>query len=215
MTASAPTSLVLYPVINAATNGVFLDNGNITSDGNGQITIGKNNKYIQGTKSDGTTAQNILGISAANNTHVVAVTGQSVKLTDNTNDFAIISAALANILSTALQFSVSPTIPTPTGSAQTIATNTGIISRTAPSGACTNAILQAGTVNGQIVIVTNENVASTTNTITFNTTIATSNVINDGTNPQVIKCGTAKAFIWLSSLNGGNGAWVSLAPFGG
>jgi hypothetical protein len=114
-----------------------------------------------------------------------------------------------------LSASASGSIPTPTGAAQTIATNTGIISRVAPSGACTAAIMQAGTVNGQLVIVTNENVASTTNIITFSATIATANVINDGTNPQVIKCGTAKAFIWLASLNAAAGAWVALAPFAG
>lgn len=131
--------------------------------------------------------------------------GQDVKLTVETlavsNNMQAMSAAGA--------------IATPTGSAQTIVTNLGLISRTAPSGACTNAILQAGTFNGQLVIVTNENVASTANTITFNATIATSFVANDGTNPQVIKCATAKMFIWLSSLNSGNGAWVALEPFAG
>lgn len=126
-----------------------------------------------------------------------------------------VSAGTQALLGAILQLGLSATIPTPTGAAQTIATNTGIVSRTAPSGACTNAILQAGTQNGQIVIVTNENVASTANTITFNTTIATSFVANDGTNAEVIKCGTAKMFIWLSSLNSSNGAWVSCGPFAG
>ena len=107
---------------------------------------------------------------------------------------------------------VTGAVATPTGAAQTIATSvSNPISRTAPSGACTNAILQAGSVNGQICIVTNENNASTTNTITFNTTIATSFVYNDGTNPQVIKCGTGKMFIWIAALS----AWVALEPFAG
>lgn len=94
-------------------------------------------------------------------------------------------------------------IATPTGAAQTIAT-TNAISRTAPSGACTNAILQAGTVNGQTVIVTNESTVAA-NTITFNTAVATGFVLTNATpTAVVIAAAEAKMFIWLSSLT----AWV-------
>ncbi len=130
-------------------------------------------------------------------------------LQTNENVFNL-SSLLLSVLA-----SPSGSINTTGGAAMTIATNTGVISRTAPSTAGTGAILAPGTVNGQIVIVTNENVASTTNIITFSATIATANVINDGTNPQVIKCGTAKAFVWLASLNSAAGAWVSLGAYGG
>jgi hypothetical protein len=100
------------------------------------------------------------------------------------------------------------------GAAMSVAT-ANPISRNAPSTAGTNAVMVPGTVNGQICIVTNENVASTTLIITFNTTIATSFVANDGTNPQVVKCGTAKMFVWLASLNAAAGAWVALEPYAG
>jgi hypothetical protein len=32
---------------------------------------------------------------------------------------------------------------------------------------------------------------------------------------HVIKASSAAMFIWFSSLNGGNGAWVRVGPFGG
>lgn len=105
---------------------------------------------------------------------------------------------------------ISPTIPTPTGAAQTIATNTGVVSRNAASGACTNAILQPGTVNGQRVVVTNETTVAA-NTITFNTAVATSFVLTNATpTAVVINAAEAKEFIWLSSLNAGAGAWVPM-----
>jgi hypothetical protein len=106
--------------------------------------------------------------------------------------------------------SLSPTIPTPTGAAQTIATNTGMVSRTAPSGACTNAVLQAGTINGQRVVITNESTVAA-NTVTFNTAVATGLVLTNATpTAVVINAAEAKEFIWLASLNGGNGAWVAI-----
>jgi hypothetical protein len=108
----------------------------------------------------------------------------------------------------------SGSIPTPTGAAQTIATS-NLINRVAPSGACTNAILAAGTKNGQIAIVTNESTV-VANTITFNTAVATGLVLTDATpDGHVIKASSAAIFIWFSSLNGGNGAWVRVGPFGG
>lgn len=226
---SAPLSLGTAPNINQQTNGLYCDNGAFITDGAGNVTstgtatqkvagpvqITTNNKFVTGMRVDGVTASPMIGIDASDNTKVQTPVGKNVTIWDGTTTFATIAAALTKIGTTALQLSDSPTIPAPTGAAQTIATNTGIISRTAPAGACTGAIMQPGTVDGQICIVTNENVASTTNIITFSATIATANVINDGTNPQVIKCGTAKAFVWLASLNAAAGAWVALAPFAG
>lgn len=108
----------------------------------------------------------------------------------------------------------SGSIPTPTGAAQTIAT-TNTINRVAPSGACTAAILQAGTKNGQIAIISNESIV-VANTITFSTTLATGLVIVDASaTAVVIKAASARLFIWFSSLNGGNGAWVPMAPAAG
>lgn len=165
----APTSTVTQPNINQQTNGLYADNGNLVSDGAGNLT--------------------------------------AVGLTT--------SGALA-LLSTILQLESTPSgsIPTPTGAAQTIATS-HTISRTAPSGAVTGAILAAGTKNGQICIVTNESTV-VANTITFSTTLATGLVLTDATpDGHVIKASSAAIFIWFSSLNSGNGAWVRVGPFGG
>jgi hypothetical protein len=175
------------------------------------ITL-SNNVIIASKDNSGGGTTSILQHGTSDNTTIRAKNGQSVTLGDAANNYLTISSALAFLSSTALQLGQSAT---PTGAAQTIATNTGIISRTAPSGACTGAIMQPGTKDGQLCIVTNENVASTTNIITFSATIATANVINDGTNPQVVKCGTAKAFVWLASLNAAAGAWVPLAAYAG
>ena len=98
-----------------------------------------------------------------------------------------------------------------TGAAVTF-TTANVINRKLPTGACTGAILAAGTVNGQIIIVTNE-AQNTSYSITFDVP-ATSNVWDDGTNPQVIKAGTAKMFVWISAINT-TGAWVALAPYAG
>jgi hypothetical protein len=150
-----PSKTITAPIISLDNGGIYLDNGLVQTDGQGNL----------------------------------ALTGPKLSL-------SISSAAVVVTSSTTIS---------------TAAT----ISRTAPGGAVTGMILGAGTVNGQIVVVTNENVASTANTITFNATIATSFVANDGTNPQVIKCGTCKAFVWIAALNSGNGAWVALEPFAG
>lgn len=186
---TALANLISQPLINPVTGGLSVDGNNITSDG-------------------------VLGNLAVNK--VTAAAGSTITaggLTVTAGGLTVTAGTTA-LNGTVLQLNNQSSIATPTGSAQTIATS-NFLCRTAPSGACTNAILAAGTVNGQLIIVTNENVASTANTITFNSTIATANVINDGTNPQVIKCGTAKMFVWLTSLNSGNGAWVPLEPFAG
>lgn len=106
-------------------------------------------------------------------------------------------------------------IAAPTGAAQTINTNQGFVTRTAPAGACTNAILQAGVRDGQMVLVTNES-TTVANTITFNTTVATGFVLTDATpTAVVIKASSAKLFLWMASLNAGNGAWVPIPPAAG
>ncbi len=121
---------------------------------------------------------------------------------------------LVALLGTILQLGSSGAVATPTGAAQTIAT-TSIINRTAPAGACTAAVLQAGTQNGQLAIVTNESTV-VANTITFNTTVATGFVLTDATpDAIVIKAASAAIFIWLASLNSGAGAWVHVGPFAG
>lgn len=108
----------------------------------------------------------------------------------------------------------SNSIATPTGAAQTIGTSQ-FINRNAPSGAVTGAILQPGVYNGQIIIVTNE-ATVVARSIIFSTTIATGNVLTDANSDAVtILASSASMFIWLSSLNSGNGAWVKFGPFGG
>lgn len=110
--------------------------------------------------------------------------------------------------------SPSNSIASPTGAGVTIGTSQ-FINRNAAAGAVTAAILAAGTFNGQVVIVTNET-TTVANTITFSTTLATGLVLTDATpDANVIKAASASMFIWLQSLNGGNGAWVKFGPFGG
>jgi hypothetical protein len=122
------------------------------------------------------------------------------------------SSTQAIFAQTQLIVSVSPTVPTPTGATQTIATNTGTISRVNPAGACTAAIAQKGSTMGQLLIIANLS-QTVANTITFDFP-ANSNVWDDGTNPPVIKAGTAKWFYWDTSINT-TGAWVPVPPFAG
>lgn len=105
--------------------------------------------------------------------------------------------------------------PTPTGAGQTIPTNQGLFNVVNPSGACTAAILQAGTYNYQLAVIVN--IATTVaNTITFSTTLGTGLVLTDSTpDANVIKAASCAVFVWIQSLNGGNGAWVRQGPFGG
>jgi len=113
-----------------------------------------------------------------------------------------------------LQSTPSGSIPTPTGAGVTIGT-ANLVNRTAPSGAVTGAILAAGTKNGQVAIVTNESIV-VANTITFSATLATGLVLVDASaDATVIKAASAAIFIWFSSLNSGNGAWVHVGPFAG
>lgn len=108
----------------------------------------------------------------------------------------------------------SNTIATPSGAAQTIDTSQ-LINRNVPGAACTGAILKAGVYNGQIAIVTNE-ATVVARSITFSTTLATGLVLTDASSDaNVILAASASMFIWLSSLNSGNGAWVKFGPFGG
>lgn len=90
-------------------------------------------------------------------------------------------------------------------SSTTIATNK-LVSRTSANGAAvTGMTLGAGTVNGQIVIVTNED-STAADSITFGTTVASNFVF--GAAASTIAGGSMAIFIWLTSLNSGNGAWV-------
>lgn len=164
-----PSKVTTYPFLSLDNGGLYADNGNFQTDGQGNVT--------------------------------------AVGLTT--------SGALS-LLSTTLQLesTASGSIATPTGAGQTISTS-HLVNRVAASGACTAAILAAGTKNGQIAIVTNETTTAA-NTITFSTTLATGLVLTDATpNAVVIKAASAAIFIWFTSLNSGNGAWVHVAPFGG
>lgn len=110
--------------------------------------------------------------------------------------------------------SPSNSIATPTGAGVTIGTSQ-FINRNAPSGAVTGAILQAGSFNGQVIIVTNESTV-VARSIIFSTTLATGLVLTDASSDAItILASSASMFIWLSSLNSGNGAWVKFGPFGG
>jgi hypothetical protein len=139
--------------------------------------------------------------------------------TDGAGNITGTSVTLSGILSalgTLLQLgsTASGSIPAPTGAAQTIAT-ANVVNRTAPAGACTGAILAAGTKNGQVAIVTNESTV-VASTITFSTTLATGLILTDATpDAHVIKASSAALFIWFTSLNSGAGAWVRVGPFGG
>lgn len=105
-------------------------------------------------------------------------------------------------------------VQAPTGAGQIISI-TGTVIPVAPSGACTNAQMAAGSFDGQIAIVTNESTV-VANTITFNTAVATGLVLTDATpDAIVIKAASLAIFVWRASLNGGNGAWVHGTAFGG
>ncbi len=134
----------------------------------------------------------------------------------NTTVVGLTTSGLQALLGTVLQLGSTPSasIPTPTGAAQTIATSY-LVNRVAPSGACTGAILAAGTKNGQIAIVSNES-TTVANTITFSTTLATGLVLVDASSDAtVVKAASVAIFVWFTSLNSSNGAWVHVAPFAG
>lgn len=122
-----------------------------------------------------------------------------------------VTAGTTALLGAVLQGGLTATTQGGTGAAVTFTTG-AVINRKLPTGACTGAILAAGTVNGQIIVVSNL-AQNATFTITFDVP-ATSNVWDDGTNPQVLKAGTAKMFYWDTSINT-TGAWVAFAPFAG
>ncbi len=89
--------------------------------------------------------------------------------------------------------SVGPSSSTPTlSSSGTISTSGISASKVTTSGAVTGVILQAGTIDGQIVVVEN----TSGNSITM-ATAATSNVI-DGTS-DVIAANNARGYIWNST----------------
>ena len=104
-----------------------------------------------------------------------------------------------------------------TSSAQAISadastiTTAKTINRTLPGAAHTGMILAAGTVDGQLCIVTNEAVGATS-TLTFNATVATSNVAGDGTEVTIIEDNSATLFIWLA--NAAAPAWYPVMSVG-
>lgn len=81
------------------------------------------------------------------------------------------------------------------GNAATIATAGVSVSRVAPAGAVTGAILQAGTLPGQEVWVVNESAAA--NTVTLNTTPATANVADSATESALAGL-KARKYVWDS-----------------
>jgi hypothetical protein len=149
VTVTGPLVVQNDPMGTATT--LSLDNGNISTDGLGNLTF--QNLITQGAK--------------------LVLSNQS---------------AVVNLTSTT-----------------TIAT-AKVISRTSANGAAVTAMtLAAGSVNGQVVIVTNED-NTAANSITFGTTIATNLVF--GATASTIAGGSFAIFIWFASLNSGNGAWV-------
>jgi len=122
-----------------------------------------------------------------------------------------VTTGTSALLGAVLQAGATSSTQGGTGSAVTFTTG-AVINRKLPTGACTTAILAAGTVNGQMIVVSNL-AQNTSYSITFDAP-ATSNVWDDGTNPQVIKAGTAKMFYWDTSINT-TGAWVAFAPYAG
>ncbi len=93
----------------------------------------------------------------------------------------------------------SATSPDP-GAAGTIATAGVGRARVTPAAARTGIILAAGTIDGQEVIVVNEGAAA--NTLTFNTTPATSFVAGAATESAIAGL-TSRRFVWT------DGAWYS------
>lgn len=91
----------------------------------------------------------------------------------------------------------SATSPDP-GAAGTINTAGVGRARVTPAAARTGIILQAGTFDGQEVIVVNEGAAA--NTLTLNTTPATSNVADSATETAIAGL-TARKYVWT------DGAW--------
>jgi len=81
-----------------------------------------------------------------------------------------------------------------TGVGGTITTAGTGVSRVTTTGNVTGVILQAGTFGGQVVTVVNES----SNTLTFNTTPATSHVADSATQPAIGAL-TARQFVWDSS----------------
>lgn len=101
----------------------------------------------------------------------------------------------------------SATAPDP-GANGTIATANIGISRVSPAAARSGIILAAGTIAGQQCWVVNE--AAAANSLTFNATPATSNVV-DSANEQPIYGLTARLFVWDSV----QALWFSVSPLNG
>ncbi len=72
------------------------------------------------------------------------------------------------------------------------------VARVAPAGAVTGIILQAGALPGQEVWVVNESAAA--NTVTLNTTPATSNVADSATESAIAGL-KARKYVWDSSTS--------------
>jgi hypothetical protein len=92
---------------------------------------------------------------------------------------------------------VSATSPDP-GAAGTIATAGVGVATVTPAAARTGIILAPGTVNGQEVWVVNQGTAA--NTLTFNTTPATSNVADSATETAIAGL-KARKFVWVAAVS--------------
>jgi Pectate lyase superfamily protein len=163
------------------------------------VTGGSNNVSINnlfesvpnpGTASIKTDTGTMCTINGYNITSALALTAGTYNII---NDGTTGAMKLAGTLS----LSQSATAPV-TGASGTIATAGLGVSRVAPSGAQTGIILQTGTVAGQTVTVINESAAA--NSLTFNTTAATSHVADSATEPAIAGL-TARSFTWDSSTS--------------
>lgn len=195
-TAGEPIQTMLYPISLIETQYTTEAMGNIST-------------YILYTLLQTEDLYNVAD-SASQSLEVIGMGNTPVFSVPETGGVTVTSGTMA-LLGTIFQCATSGSAQAPSGAGQTLVVNT-VVNRKAPGAACTGTIMAPGTINGQLCIITNES-QNTNNTITF-AAPATSNVWDDGTNPPVIKAGTAKMFVWISALNT-TGAWVPFGPFGG
>lgn len=123
---------------------------------------------------------------------VQLLNGASLKLYSDAG-----STLTGQLVGGVLSVAQSGTAPDP-GAGGTITTSGVGVARVTPAAARTGVILQAGTVAGQLCLVINE--AAVGNSITFNTTPATSNVADSATE-ALIPGLQSRLFIWDSGTS--------------
>lgn len=105
--------------------------------------------------------------------------------------------------------SVSATTPDPANS--TVVANNPAVQRFTPTAARTALDIAAGTVNGQVVTIVNEQTV-VADTLSF----SGAHILLDASSDAIIvKAASFQDFIWLTDLNSGAGLWVHQGPFAG